>query len=69
MERYRSKGFQLIRVIDAIYIGPVMIIGGIFGKTLHPFIRASLVAIGICTIIFNAINFADTEKFNKQINQ
>ncbi len=68
MERYTSKEFQGIRILDMIYVAPVMVIAGIFGTGLQPYIRVSLVILGISTAIFNAINYVDTYKYNKQTN-
>lgn len=51
-----------------LYVAPVMVIAGIFGTGLQPFIRVSLVILGISTTIFNAINYVDTYKYNKQTN-
>ena len=65
MKRYQSKGYQTIRLVDVFYIAPIMIIAGLFGKNLHPVIRMSLIIIGVCTAIFNAINYVDTRKFNQ----
>ena len=66
MKRYTSKGYQLIRIMDMLYVAPVMVIAGIFGTGLQPFIRVSLVILGISTTIFNAINYVDTYKFNQK---
>ncbi len=49
-----------------LYVAPVMVIAGIFGTGLQPFIRVSLVILGISTTIFNAINYVDTYKFNQK---
>ncbi len=65
MKRYTSKGYQGIRLVDVFYIAPIMILAGVFGKTLHPVIRVSLVVIGICTAIFNLNNYIETKKHLK----
>lgn len=66
MTRYRSKFFQAIRLMDMLYVAPVMIIAGLFGKTLPMYLRVSLVSIGVFTIIFNTINYVDTYKYNQE---
>jgi hypothetical protein len=52
---------QPVRLLDVIYVGPVMIYGGIKGK-FHPFIKWSLIGVGICTILYNGANFYINEK-------
>lgn len=53
---------QPVRLLDVIYVGPVMIYGGIMGKNLPAFVRWSLVGVGICTIVYNGANFFINEK-------
>ncbi len=52
---------QPVRLLDVIYVGPVMIYGGIKGK-FHPFVKWSLIGVGICTILYNGANFIINEK-------
>lgn len=52
---------QPVRLLDVIYVGPVMIYGGIKGK-FHPFVKWSLIGVGICTILYNGANFYINEK-------
>ncbi len=52
---------QPVRLLDVIYVGPVMIYGGIKGK-FHPFVKWSLIGVGICTILYNGANFFINEK-------
>lgn len=52
---------QPVRLLDVVYVGPVMIYGGIKGK-FHPFVKWSLIGVGICTILYNGINFVINEK-------
>lgn len=53
---------QPVRLLDVVYVGPVMIYGGIMGKNLPAFVRWSLVGVGICTILYNGANFYINEK-------
>lgn len=52
---------QPVRLLDVIYVGPIMIYGGIKGK-FHPFVKWSLIGVGICTILYNGANFFINEK-------
>lgn len=53
---------QPVRLLDVIYVGPVMIYAGIKGKNLNPFVKWSLIGVGICTILYNGANFFINEK-------
>lgn len=52
---------QPVRMLDVIYVGPVMIYAGIKGK-FNPFVKWSLIGVGICTILYNGANFIINEK-------
>lgn len=53
---------QPVRLLDVIYVGPVMIYAGIKGKNLNAFVKWSLIGVGICTIVYNGANFFINEK-------
>ena len=53
---------QPVRLLDVIYVGPIMIYAGVKGKNLNPFVKWSLIGVGICTIIYNGANFYINEK-------
>lgn len=53
---------QPVRLLDVIYVGPVMIYAGIKGKNLNAFVKWSLIGVGICTILYNGANFFINEK-------
>jgi len=53
---------QPVRLLDVIYVGPVMIYAGVKGKNLNAFVKWSLIGVGICTILYNGANFFINEK-------
>jgi hypothetical protein len=53
---------QPVRLLDVIYVGPVMIYAGIKAKDLNAFVRWSLIGVGICTVLYNGANFFINEK-------
>lgn len=53
---------QPVRLLDVIYVAPVMIYAGIKGKNLNPFVKWSLIGVGICTALYNGANFYINEK-------
>jgi len=53
---------QPVRLLDVIYVGPVMIYAGFKGKNLNAFVKWSLIGVGICTILYNGANFFINEK-------
>lgn len=53
---------QPVRLLDVIYVGPVMIYAGLKGKDLNQFVKWSLIGVGICTILYNGANFFINEK-------
>lgn len=53
---------QPVRLLDVVYVGPVMIYAGLKGKNLNQFVKWSLIGVGICTILYNGANFFINEK-------
>jgi hypothetical protein len=47
---------QLVRVIDVVWIGPLMLYAGRKGS-FSPFVKNSLIVFGVLTVIYNAYNF------------
>lgn len=53
---------QPVRLLDVIYVGPVMIYAGLKAKNINQFVKWSLIGVGICTILYNGANFFINEK-------
>jgi len=53
---------QPVRLLDVIYVGPVMIYAGVKAKNINAFVKWSLIGVGICTIIYNGANFYINER-------
>lgn len=53
----KSPFFQLVRVADVVFVGPLLIFAGTLTK--NPILRAAFVATGIATIVFNGLNFVE----------
>ena len=47
---------QVIRIIDVVVIGPVMIAAAT-NKHLHPALRISLAVFGVATMVYNGYNY------------
>ena len=52
---------QYVRIIDVLFIGPVMIYAGT-NKSLPGWVRVSLIGFGAATVIYNAKNFLENRK-------
>ena len=48
---------QNIRLLDVLFIGPLMIYGAYKAKEMHPALRIILAIFGICTIYYNLKNY------------
>jgi len=53
---------QPVRLLDVIYVGPIMIYAGLKAKNINQFVKWSLIGVGICTIVYNGANFFINEK-------
>jgi hypothetical protein len=53
---------QPVRLLDVIYVGPVMIYAGLKAKNINQFVKWSLIGVGICTVLYNGANFFINEK-------
>ena len=47
---------QPIRILDVVYVAPVILYAGVKGN-FSPFIKYSLIAIGVGTFVYNGINY------------
>jgi hypothetical protein len=60
MEKIRQHYFifdpQPVRILDVIYVAPVIIYAGVKGN-FNPFVKYSLIAIGVGTFFYNGINY------------
>lgn len=60
MEKIRQHYFifdpQPVRILDVVYVAPVILYAGVKGN-FSPFIKYSLIAIGIGTFVYNGINY------------
>ena len=56
---------QLVRVIDVLFIGPVIIYAATQIK--NNWLKIILLIIGIGTIIYNAKNYIETKKANSSV--
>lgn len=54
---------QLIRLIDVLLIGPVLIYSGF--REQNVYLKAGLIIIGILTILYNAKNYIKNVNTNK----
>lgn len=46
---------QWVRILDVIFIGPVMIYGGLLVRDKR--VKMALIFLGLMTVIFNAYNY------------
>lgn len=60
MEKIRQHYFlfdpQPVRILDVFYVAPVILYAGIKGK-FNPFVKYSLIAIGVGTLVYNGVNY------------
>lgn len=56
---------QNIRMLDVLFIGPLMIYGAYKAKDMHPALRITLAIFGICTIYYNLKNYTINRENNK----
>jgi len=60
MEKTRQHYFvfdpQPVRILDVVFVAPVILYAGVKGN-FSPFIKYSLIAIGIGTFFYNGINY------------
>lgn len=60
MEKIRQQYFvfdpQPVRILDVVFVAPVILYAGVKGN-FNPFIKYSLIAIGVGTFVYNGINY------------
>ena len=56
---------QVVRVIDVVFIAPVMIYAGVTKSNLPIFVRISLALLGVATLFYNAQNYIKINKIIK----
>ena len=60
MEKNRQQYFvfdpQPVRILDVVFVAPVVLYAGVKGN-FSPFIKYSLIAIGVGTFVYNGINY------------
>jgi hypothetical protein len=60
MEKTRQHYFvfdpQPVRILDVVFVAPVILYAGVKGN-FSPFIKYSLIAIGVGTFFYNGINY------------
>ena len=60
MEKIRQHYFvfdpQPIRILDVVFVAPIIFYAGVKGN-FSPFIKYSLIAIGVGTFVYNGINY------------
>ena len=60
MEKIRQQYFvfdpQPVRILDVVFVAPVILYAGVKGN-FSPFIKYSLIAIGVGTFVYNGINY------------
>jgi hypothetical protein len=60
MEKIRQHYFvfdpQPIRILDVVFVAPIITYAGVKGN-FSPFIKYSLIAIGVGTFVYNGINY------------
>ena len=60
MEKIRQHYFvfdpQPVRILDVVFVAPIIFYAGVKGN-FSPFIKYSLIAIGVGTFVYNGINY------------
>lgn len=60
MEKIREHYFvfdpQPVRILDVVFVAPIIFYAGVKGN-FSPFIKYSLIAIGVGTFVYNGINY------------
>jgi hypothetical protein len=47
---------QPVRILDVVFVAPIIIYAGVKGN-FNPFVKYSLLAIGVGTFFYNGINY------------
>lgn len=54
---------QPVRILDVVFVAPVILYAGVKGN-FSPFIKYSLIAIGVGTFFYNGINYLKNQNGN-----
>jgi hypothetical protein len=70
MEKIRQHYFmfdpQPVRFLDMVYVAPIILYAGFKGN-FSPFVKYSLIAIGIGTFVYNGVNYVkNIDENNKE---
>ena len=60
-ERLQSERYQKVRLLDVFVLAPAMVYASTF-KQIPDYVRLILFVSGICTLVFNGMNYLDIEK-------
>lgn len=52
----QAKG-QWVRLLDVMFVGPLMIYFGVQARDLSPWLRGAMVGLGAATVVFNGRNY------------
>lgn len=52
---------QAVRVVDVLFVGPLMALGGLALKKSQPALGATLMLLGLATTVYNAQNYTATK--------
>lgn len=63
-EHYFLIDPQPVRFLDVVFVAPVILYAGVKGN-FNPFIKYSLIAIGVGTFVYNGINYVKNLDANK----
>ncbi len=67
MEKIRQHYFvfdpQPVRILDVVFVAPVILYAGVKGN-FSPFVKYSLIAIGVGTFFYNGINYLKNQNGN-----
>tara|TARA_R100000664_G_C2758728_1_gene147885 strand:- start:653 stop:865 length:213 start_codon:yes stop_codon:yes gene_type:complete len=63
-QRLQSDMYQSIRLVDVFILAPAMVYASTF-KQIPNYVRLILFISGICTLVFNGMNYLDIEKTKK----
>jgi hypothetical protein len=57
---------QLVRALDVLAVGPLMVAGGSALRRTSPTLGLTLVALGVATVIYNGHNFLETRELQRE---
>ena len=67
MEKIRQHYFVLdpqpVRILDVVFVAPIILYAGVKGN-FSPFVKYSLITIGVGTFFYNGINYLKNQNGN-----